>query len=280
MRLCFLLVRRVPPVPSPVLVEVERRLRRRGFAVSGLIAEEVVSRPDRLTPEHDLYLLKSHTELSLSLAAILSAQGAALLNPYPSCATTQDKIVAARRLAAAAVPVPDCWLTGELGLLREVARTRKLIVKPYKGHRGVGIHLVDRPEDLDRIPPSPFPLLVQERVSGRGEDVKVYVIGDEVFAVRKPFSEGSFAVPGQACAVDPEVRRIALACGAAFGLGLYGLDVIESPDGPVVVDLNYFPGYKGVPDAAPLIADYVEAYAEGMIRLALPTLGADVRTPA
>jgi hypothetical protein len=35
------------------------------------------------------------------------------------------------------------------------------------------------------------------------------------------------------------------------------------------VDLNYFPGYKGVPNIAPLIADYIEAYARGRVDLAL-----------
>ena len=37
--------------------------------------------------------------------------------------------------------------------------------------------------------------------------------------------------------------------------------MIEGLDGPVVVDLNYFPSYRGVREAAPLIADYIEAYA-------------------
>jgi len=36
--------------------------------------------------------------------------------------------------------------------------------------------------------------------------------------------------------------------------------VIESPDGPVVVDVNYFPGYKGIRDTATPIADVITAY--------------------
>jgi hypothetical protein len=41
-----------------------------------------------------------------------------------------------------------------------------------------------------------------------------------------------------------------------------------------VVDVNYFPGYKGVPDIAPLIADYIEGYAEGRHSLRIPPLDA------
>jgi ribosomal protein S6--L-glutamate ligase len=91
-----------------------------------------------------------------------------------------------------------------------------------------------------------------------------------VFAVRKPFSASSFTIAGRPCPVSPEVGDIARRCGEALGLGLYGLDIVESPRGPVVVDLNYFPGYKGVPDVAPLIADYIDGYAVGRHHPAVP----------
>jgi ribosomal protein S6--L-glutamate ligase len=276
MRLYFILVRRVPPVASPVLLEAFDLLSRRGFEIESGIPEELVVDPERVGVEHDLYLLKSHTELALSLAGILDAQGARLLNPFPSCVATQNKIVAAQRLRAGGVPVPRAWVTGDLQLLRHVAEERPLIVKPYLGHRGSGIHVVRSPADLARVPPPSVPVIVQEYVEGTGEDLKLYVVGDEVFAVRKPFSETSFAVPGRPARVSAELCDIARRCGELFGLGLYGLDVVESRDGPFVVDLNYFPGYKGVPDAAEHIAAYVERYALGEEELALADLAAHV----
>ena len=65
------------------------------------------------------------------------------------------------------------------------------------------------------------------------------------------------------CPISREVREIALGCGRVFGLGLYGLDVIDGVDGPTVIDLNYFPSYRNVPHAAELIADFIEDYALG-----------------
>jgi ribosomal protein S6--L-glutamate ligase len=61
---------------------------------------------------------------------------------------------------------------------------------------------------------------------GSGEDLKVYVVGEEVFAVRKEFSAMSFIQAGRPSQVSPEVHDIALRCGQVFGLGLYGLDII------------------------------------------------------
>jgi len=272
MKLCFLLVRRVPPVPSPVLVEVAAILRARGFEIDSMIAEEVALRPDRLRPEHDLYVLKSHTQLSLSIAGVLAAQGARMLNPYASCTTVQNKIVTSRFLQAADVPVPRSWVTGDLATLRDVVATTPLIVKPYQGHRGAGIQIVRTPADLIDLPPPEEPVIVQELIEGTGEDLKLYVVGDDVFGVRKPFSETSFTVPGRPCEVAPELVRSARRCGEVLGLGLYGLDVIESATGHAVVDVNYFPGYKGVPDVAPRIARYIESYARGDVVLPEPTI--------
>ena len=270
MKLYFLLVRRIPPVPSPVLVEVFDILSRRGFDVEDGIAEEMITRPEDVEPDHDLYLLKSHTELSLSLAGVLHAQGARMLNPYECCISTQDKIVASRRLRWAGVPTPQSWVTGNFELLEDLVQRAPLIVKPHRGHRGTGIRIVDDRDGLAALPRTDEPMLIQEYLPGAGEDVKLYVVGEQVFAVRKPFSAQSFTVPGRPSAVSAELREIALRCGEALGLGLYGLDMVESSRGPVVVDVNYFPGYKGVPDIAPVIAEYIEGYALGRHRLHLP----------
>jgi ribosomal protein S6--L-glutamate ligase len=274
MKVHFILVRRVPPVPSPVLRDAFALLEGRGFEISSSIPEEVVTRPEAVRLEHDLYILKSHTELALSLAGVLDTQGAQLLNPYRSCVTTQDKIVASRRLRAAGVPTPRSWITGDLALLRPVAETTPLMLKPHRGHRGAGIAIIRDGPELDAVPPPSEPLLIQEYLASDPEDLKVYVVGEEVFAVRKEFSPTSFTQPGRPCVVTRELRELALACGRVLGLGLYGLDVLETGEGPVVVDVNYFPGYKGVPGAAALIADYVESYARGQTTLELPTLDA------
>lgn len=279
MRLFFMIVRRVPPVPSPVLLEAYEILTGRGYEVEDGIAEEQLQRPDLLEPEHDLYLLKSHTELSLSLAGVLHAQGARLLNPYPNCATTQNKFIASRVLRGAGVPTPDTWAMTDPALLEPELARRPLLVKPYMGHRGAGVRIVHDAAALAAAAASgDYPMIVQEFIPGPGEDLKVYVVGEQVHAVSKPFSENSFAVPGRPVPVTPEVRDAALRTGAALGLGLFGLDIIESSDGPFVVDVNYFPGYKGIPDAAAMIADYIDAYAQGEITLPSPSVGAGAAT--
>ncbi len=184
-----------------------------------------------------------------------------MLNPHRGCLAARDKIVAAQVLSAAGIPAPRCWITGDLSLLAPIAEEMALVVKPQMGWRGEGVRIVRGAKQLLAVPATREPKLVQEFLAGTGVDLRVYVAGSRVFATRKPFSSSSFSVPGEPAEVSDEVREIALRCGAAFGLGLYGLDLIETPRGPFVVDVNYFPGYKGVPDAAEAVADHVTLHA-------------------
>jgi ribosomal protein S6--L-glutamate ligase len=269
MKVRFLLVQRVPPVPSPVLVEVEQILRGRGHRVDGVIVEELVQRLDRVRVEADLYVVKSHTELTLSLAGALHARGARMLNPCLSCQTVQDKIQAFAELQAAGLPVPRSWVTGSLDRLTSVMGQHALVVKPHRGHRGAGVLIARDPAVLASMPPLQSPVIVQQFIVGPGQDLKVYVVGDQVFAVRKPFTPDSFTRPGRPVDVNSNLHDIALRVGAVLGLGLYGMDVIESDQGPVIVDVNYFPGYKGVPGIAIPIADYIDRYARGAIELSI-----------
>jgi hypothetical protein len=144
MKLHFMIVRRVPPVPSPVLVEAYEILRGRGYTVTEDIAEEILQRPDLMQVEADLYLLKSHTEMTLALAGILFTQGANILNPYQSCSLIQSKIITAKLLRNAGIPAPDSWVTGELGLAKSLLEKHQT---SYGSPRRGDLFLQDRRRD-------------------------------------------------------------------------------------------------------------------------------------
>jgi len=262
MRILLLLERRSHGTPTPLLNRLCTALRERGAEVEIEIPEEMLLRSDTLLPEHDLYLLKSYTDLAISVAGILDAEGAEILNPYPSCLVVRDKALTAARLRAAGIPAPQTWLTTDPMTLAPLLDRTSLVIKPLRGLHGRGVQRVRNLPELEAVPRGE-PLVAQEYVPGPGRDLKLYLAGDKVFAVRKPFSATSYVRDGESCRPPDAAREIALECGRALELGLYGLDLIESVDGPVVVDVNYFPGYRGVPDPVQHIAGYVEAYARG-----------------
>ena len=66
--------------------------------------------------------------------------------------------------------------------------------------------------------------------------------------------------------LTPELRDIVLRCGQAFGIDLYGMDIIESGGKPYVVDMCSIPSFKGVPDAPQRLARHFRAAAERAAR--------------
>ncbi len=57
--------------------------------------------------------------------------------------------------------------------------------------------------------------------------------------------------------VDADLRRLARRVGSALNLDIYGVDVVPGPDGPIVIDVNPFPGFRGVADAGTIIAGHI-----------------------
>jgi glutathione synthase/RimK-type ligase-like ATP-grasp enzyme len=251
------------------LEELYVLLTRRGFEVTESIPDRAALDLDTMAPQHDLYVLKARTELPFSFASVLHERGAKVLNPPASSALVLNKIVATAMMRDAGIPTPRSWAVADRSLLSSIASTTSapLIIKPFDGIHSQNVTLVRELAELGAVPVANGPLLVQEFVEGCTERLKVHCVGEQVFATRKPFSLGGDSTPGQACAVSDEVREIARRCGALFGMGLYGLDVLVPRDGPVVVDVNSFPGYAGVPRIAEVIADYIDGYARGRYTL-------------
>jgi glutathione synthase/RimK-type ligase-like ATP-grasp enzyme len=272
MRIHFI---RSPKRRNAVLEELYGLLTRRGIEVTEGIPDRAALDLD-VAPQHDLYVLKARTELAVSFAGVLHERGAKVLNPPAACALVLNKIVTTAMMRDAGIPAPRSWAVTDRAMLSSIASTTAapLIIKPFNGIHSRNVALVRDLAELETVPVTNSPLLVQEFVEGCTERLKVHCVGDQVFATWKPFSLGGDSAPGRPCEVSAAVRRIALRCGALFGMGLYGLDVLLPRDGPVVVDVNSFPGYAGVPGIATVLADYIDGYARG--RHSLPSDGATV----
>ncbi len=259
MKIYFMLSYTRAKADRPEFAEVMANLSAEGFDVSTGVAESLAISPEDLRVEADLYILKSNSSLWLNLAAVLDAQGARILNPLSACVTTINKIQTAACLSAAQISIPRSWVTGDLARLADVTDVMPLILKPNIGHGGAGIRIVrDRAElAATRIDDGMF---VQELITPFEDELKLYVIGERVFGIRKHPGSGD----REPVAVEPRLEDIALRCGRALGLGICGVDVLITADGPVVIDVNYFPSFRSVPNIARPLTDYISAYAKSV----------------
>lgn len=243
---------------SPIMPEVVQMLREWGARVDLIYPEERFTELATLRFEHDLYVLKSGTEVALSLAGALYSVGATVLNPYPVAATLRDKITATRVLQAAGVPVPDTYVSSHPKLFAPLLDAGPLVLKPYRGSQGRGVQVVFDVDDLADYTGDGSPVFAQRYHKPQGEDRKIYCIGGQLFGVLRVWPPRSYEEKvGQPFTITPELRDIALRSGQAFGIDLFGLDVVISNGAPYVVDIQAFPGFKGVPDAALRLADYI-----------------------
>lgn len=211
---------------------------------------------------HDLYLLKAGTETALAYAGLLHGLGARILNPYPTVVLMKDKILSTQVLQRAGVPLPATFFAGKAEQLAGLLADGPVVVKPFWGaSQGRGVQMIHEPRELESITSDDL-FFAQRLHKPDGRDYKLYVIGDQVFGVRRVWPPKTLEDKlGEAFAVPEEMRQICLACGQAFGIDLFGLDIITSEGKPFVVDINTFPGFKGVPKAAELLADYLYSAA-------------------
>ena len=263
MRIGMLMLRHPPTRISPIMPAVVQMLQNWGCGVDIIYPEERVTPLSEVRVIHDLYILKSGTELALSLAGALHAVGARILNPYPVAATMRDKIASMRVLEAAGVPVPETYITSHSRQLADLLDAGPLVLKPYRGSQGRGVHVIWDADELDDVSSDEGPVFAQRYHKPEGEDHKIYVIGEQMFGVKRIFPARTYEEKiGEPFTISSELREIALRCGHAFGVDLFGFDVVMSNGKPYVVDIQSFPGFKGVPDAELRLADYIYSAAQ------------------
>ena len=225
--------------------------------------------------DHDLYVLHQIDGFALSLAGALHAQGAAIVNPYPVTLALHDKIVMFRILQAAGVRTPATYVTSHPDKLAPLLEAGPLIVKPYKGTDGYGIRVIKSAAELADVPHGKEgkerhgkePVFTQRYHPPQGHDRKMFSIGGRIFGVKKVFPRRTEAEKhGEPFTPTPELCEIVVRCGQAFGIELYGVDIVESDRTPYVVDMSSIPGFKGVPDAPLRLAKYLYTAAERAAR--------------
>ena len=263
-----------PSRKGSVVDEISLLLNEKGIDVEKVFPEASAVDVFRLSPAHALYVLKSSSEVALAYARVLHTAGAHILNPYPAVALMKDKIAATKVMQAAGVPIPEAYFAAAAGQLAPFLAAGPLVVKPFwAGSKGRGVQVVRSVDELSGLASGEGGgeggengegiVFAQRYHEPDGLDHKIYCIGDQVFGVKRVWPARTLEDKlGEPFEVTPQMREITLQCGAAFGIDLFGIDIIFSGGVPFVVDINSFPGFKGVPDAARLLAEYIHSKIE------------------
>lgn len=202
----------------------------------------------------DVVVMRSRHLFALALLEQAEALGARTCDRYASVLRVRNKARCASGLSRQGLPIPPTFLAREpADLERLPADSFPLLLKPVFGDNARGLRLVREPSELAALEWTEDLVLAQGYLDAGGVDLKIYVAGEAVWAVRRPSPlTGGPDAPTQA-PVTPALRRLATRCRAEFQLVLFGLDILESKQGPVIVDVNEFPNYTGVDEAPAVI---------------------------
>lgn len=258
MRFCFILEERYAQKPMPMVIADQ--LEQWGHQIEVLQPyAAVTSLTDLSLRNYDAYVLKTVSDgPGLTILEAAEAVGIPTINNSRAIRLVRDKAVAVAFAQARGLPVPVTYFVGHpRALVRVPEEVYPVVVKPSNGTSMQDIHLVRTPEEMSQLTLDEHSYyLAMHYVENTGYDIKLYVTGQEVHAIMKS-SPLHGVVEETEVPVTREMLKIARRVGQVFGLDLYGVDVLETPQGLIIVDINDFPSFYGVPRKVSSVAEYI-----------------------
>jgi len=202
----------------------------------------------------------------------LQRLGMLIVNPPLSIERSVDKFCALAILEENGLPVPKTVVTEShdeaLKAFRELGGD--IVMKPLFGSRGMGSTRISDPEIAARIFRTVSfhhgVLYLQEFIPHGVSDVRAFVIGNHVVAAMHRVAEGwktnvSLGAKPMPLKLDKEHEDLAIKAAQVIGCKIAGVDILEGPQGPLIVELNSQPGWRGLQSVTSVnIADEIIRY--------------------
>jgi len=227
---------------------------------------------------YDVVLIRclSHSR-ALYASKLLGENGQRTVNTYEVIATSGDKLLTSLALAKRGVPTPRTRVafTAQSALETIEQMGYPVVLKPLNGSwgrllakindRDAAETILEHKHTLGGYPHSIF--YIQEYIEKPGRDIRSFVVGGETIAAiyrHSPHWITNTARGAEAsnCPITPEIDRLSRAAAEAVGGGVVAIDILEAPDGRLLVsEVNHTAEFRnsiaptGV-DIAGCIVDY------------------------
>ena len=194
-------------------------------------------------------------------------------------ANSRDKLRCLQILSRHAIGIPETTFVREKrDVLPAIERVGgvPIIIKLLEGTQGVGVILAESVKIaeaiIETLQSTRQNVLIQKFVSeSKGRDIRAFVVGDRVVAAIRRVAQGqefrSNVHRGgrtERVILDETYCQTAVRCTQIMGLRVAGVDMLESDEGPQVMEVNSSPGLEGIEtctqlDIAGAIVDYIAA---------------------
>ncbi len=193
---------------------------------------------------------------------------------------SRDKLRSLQILARAGLGIPKTAFASspkdrDIESIIDTIGGAPCVVKLLEGTQGIGVILAENKKAAKSVLEAFIKLkanmLVQEFIKeAGGADVRAFVVdGQVVGSMKRQGKEGEFRSnlhrggTATVIALTDEERATAIKAAKKLGLGIAGVDLLQSSRGPLVMEVNSSPGLEGIEgatgvDIAGKIIEYVE----------------------
>lgn len=220
-------------------------------------------------PDFDVIIPRAsvlnNVELKLAIVKQFQLMGFPVVNTFSSITKAKNKLRTLQILDHFDIPIPKTLVIRDIAYLADAIKKvggLPVIMKTPFGSYGSGVVIAESKRavssSLDFLWKTNHEtiILIQEYVKeAKGKDLRVFVVGDRVVgSMKRSAQKGEFRSnlelggQGSAEAVSEEEADIAIRATKALRLDVAGVDIMRSKAGPVVLEVNANPGFKGLED--------------------------------
>jgi ribosomal protein S6--L-glutamate ligase len=220
----------------------------------------------------------SITFFGLAVVRQFEMMGVYCLNESQAIARSRDKLRSLQLLSRHDIGMPPTVYTRQAEHIPsciEKVEGPPVVVKLLQGTQGIGVVLAETARAASSVIEAFHGLeqniLIQKFIpEAKGADIRALVVGRKVVAaMKRQAAPGEFRSnlhrggAAKKMRLPPEYRKTALAAARVLGLTVAGVDLIESNEGPMVMEVNSSPGLGGIQkttdvDVAAAIIEHIE----------------------
>jgi ribosomal protein S6--L-glutamate ligase len=235
--------------------------------------------------EYDAVLPRIGASISYFGTAVVrqfEQMGVYCANTAAGISNSRDKLRSLQILSRHQIGIPETAFVRDRGdVIPAIERVggAPVIIKLIEGTQGIGVILADSVKVaqaiIETLQSAKQNVLVQKFVSeSRGRDIRALVVGDTVVAAMRRIAQGeeyrSNVHRGgrtEAVELDEHYRETAVRAAQIMGLRVAGVDMLESNDGPQIMEVNSSPGLEGIEtctnlDVAGAVIDYMRTQVD------------------
>lgn len=181
-----------------------------------------------------------------------------------SISRARNKVRTLQIMARKGIPIPETLFSINPDNIEEqieILGGMPVIIKLQEGTQGLGVILAETKKSaksiIDTFYKMDTSILIQKYIEeSNGEDIRLFVVGTKVIASMKRTSapdefRSNVHQGGGTEKIEPTRIEVNMALNAAkyLGLGVAGVDIIRSKNGPLLIEVNASPGLQGIEEA-------------------------------